>query len=559
MSGYNIMREEKSCGAVIYRQAVQGPEFLLIKHRGGGHWGFPKGHVEKDETEQQTARREVYEETGLQIELLADFREEDVYSPAPDISKTVVYFLATPDSHEVRYILPEVDDHAWLSFQEAVKRLSFDSQRTVLGHARQHVTKIIQASAHSPIPEIQRLQIYLQNIIDSMPSALVAVNRQGDITQWNRGAEKLTGIVMEDAQGRSLPEIFPEFAPEIELVWRAMQEQQVQKHIEKFYEVDGERRYIDITVYPLTASPDMPDRHDAGEPDARVSNGIEGAVIRVDDVTERTRLDELMVQTEKMITVGRLAAGMAHEINNPLGVILQGLENTIRRFSPANPGNQQAAQEAGIDLTCLQTYLQERHIVRYIEEMRTAGLQASKIVADMLHFSRPGESSMTLVDISHVIEHAIDLAASDSALFATMVRQQRDQFGRIRLLRAYDPLLPKVRCIPNEIEQVLLNVLRNAVQAFDEQPEASVMPQIHISTYKDADYACIEIRDNGPGIETANLKRVFDPFYTTRTVGTGTGLGLSISYFIIVSHHHGELMVHSEPGSGATFTIRLPL
>jgi len=134
------MRYEKSCGAIIVRQSESGPEFLVIQHR-GGHWGFPKGHVEEGETEHQTAIREVYEETGLHIELLAGFREEDVYSPSSGAMKTVVYFLANPLTEEVQYILPEVIDHAWLSVQDASKRLNFDSQRTLLRDAYEYITQ----------------------------------------------------------------------------------------------------------------------------------------------------------------------------------------------------------------------------------------------------------------------------------------------------------------------------------------------------------------------------------------------------------------------------------
>jgi 8-oxo-dGTP pyrophosphatase MutT (NUDIX family) len=129
------MRYEKSCGAIVFRTRQNVYEFLLIKHRKGGHWGFPKGHVEEAETEHQTAIREVYEETGLKIELLDGFREKETYSPTAGIMKTVVYFLANSVSDDVRYILPEVDDHAWLPLQDALTCLNFDSQRTLLQHA----------------------------------------------------------------------------------------------------------------------------------------------------------------------------------------------------------------------------------------------------------------------------------------------------------------------------------------------------------------------------------------------------------------------------------------
>jgi len=135
------MQYEKSCGAIVFRTRQNEHEFLLIKHRKGGHWGFPKGHVEEKEAEHQTAIREVYEETGLEIELLDGFREEETYSPAAGIMKTVVYFLANSVSDDIRYILPEVDEHAWLPLQDALKCLWFDRQRALLQHAYSYIMR----------------------------------------------------------------------------------------------------------------------------------------------------------------------------------------------------------------------------------------------------------------------------------------------------------------------------------------------------------------------------------------------------------------------------------
>ena len=139
--------------------------------------------------------------------------------------------------------------------------------------------------------------------------------------------------------------------------------------------VDGEMRYEDVTVYPL------------------MSNGVEGAVIRVDDVTERVRIEEMMVQSEKMLSVGGLAAGMAHEINNPLGVILQASQNVLRRVSPDLPVNARVAGECGITLSSVQQYLERREILTFLEDIRQSGQRAAEIVANMLSFSRKAEGT----------------------------------------------------------------------------------------------------------------------------------------------------------------------
>ncbi len=129
------MKYEKSCGAIIFRHKPQGYEFLVIEQRKGRHWGFPKGHVERGESEQQTAHREIYEETGLTIEIMGDFRKKIRYYVRSNVIKTVVFFLARALSDEVKYILPEIAGHKWLSFSEALSQLTFDSQRDLLRQA----------------------------------------------------------------------------------------------------------------------------------------------------------------------------------------------------------------------------------------------------------------------------------------------------------------------------------------------------------------------------------------------------------------------------------------
>jgi 8-oxo-dGTP pyrophosphatase MutT (NUDIX family) len=133
------MKYEKSCGAIIFRRQGERYEFLLIQHTRGRHWGFPKGHVEKNETEKQTARREVYEETGLEIKILPGFRKEERYSPTRGVLKTVVYFFAEALSPEVTYILPEVKAHAWLPLPEALSQLAFRSQQRLLKRAYEYL------------------------------------------------------------------------------------------------------------------------------------------------------------------------------------------------------------------------------------------------------------------------------------------------------------------------------------------------------------------------------------------------------------------------------------
>jgi signal transduction histidine kinase len=119
--------------------------------------------------------------------------------------------------------------------------------------------------------------------------------------------------------------------------------------------------------------------------------------------------------------------------------------------------------------------------------------------------------------------------------------------------------MPKVPCMATEIEQVMLNLLKNAAQAMAEKVSGGMHPRITLRLRHDGDTARIEVEDNGPGMDEKHRKRVFEPFFTTKEVGTGTGLGLSVSYFIVTSNHKGRMAVESEPGRGARFIIELPL
>ena len=383
--------------------------------------------------------------------------------------------------------------------------------------------------------DVARMRLYLKNIIDSMPSVLVGVDPWGYITVLNQPAEQAGGVSWAAAQGRFFGEVFPQLQSQFEQVRQAIRDGHPIKTPRMTLEVDGELHYADVMVYPLMA------------------DNVSGAVIRMDDVTARVRIESMMVQTEKMLSVGGLAAGMAHEINNPLGAILQGSQNILRRIGPELTQNRAAADALGVDLNQLNRYLQERGILRLLEGIREAGVRAAKIVADMLSFSRRSEAQaqFALVEVEDLLETVLRLAASDYDL------KKKYDFKRIRIERAYDPALRLVYCDKTEIEQVILNLLKNAAQAMAEENTPS--PSILLRTAREADYAVLEVVDNGPGMEDKTLKRIFEPFFTTKDVGVGTGLGLSVSYFIVTEQHNGRLSVTSKPGQGACFSLRLPL
>ena len=384
--------------------------------------------------------------------------------------------------------------------------------------------------------ELVRLRNYLVNIIDSMPSILIGVDNSEMITQWNKEAQHSTGIHFEEALGKPLSKMFPRLTQELSRIHRAIHTRRKQVDRKRSRQEGGEVHYEDMTIYPL------------------ISNGVEGAVIRLDDVTEQVRMQEMMIQAEKMLSVGGLAAGMAHEINNPLAGMMQTANVLKNRLTDTRmPANLRAAEAMGLSMEILGAYLQERGIPRMLDDIQTSGIRLAEIVENMLSFARKGEGGGSLHDLRELIDKTLVLAATDYSL-----KKQYD-FKMIKIVRDYAEDLPPVPCERAKIQQVLLNLFHNGAEAM--QSGGGQHHQFNVRTYlsKDRTMACIEIEDNGPGMDESVRKRIFEPFFTTKPVGVGTGLGLSVCYFIITEIHKGEITVVSKPGKGARFVVSLPM
>ncbi len=207
--------------------------------------------------------------------------------------------------------------------------------------------------------DLIKLRETLKNIVDSMPSVLVGVDPDGRVTQWNREAEKLTGIDATRAMGRNIELVYPSLAKAMEKANQAVREKRPHKESKVNSRVNGEDRFSDVTVYPLMTSP------------------TGGAVIRVDDITDRVRIEEMMVQSEKMLSVGGLAAGMAHEINNPLAGIMQNIQVMHNRLSSDLSKNHEVAERCGITMAALQSYMQGRNMPEMMASIMDSGKRAA--------------------------------------------------------------------------------------------------------------------------------------------------------------------------------------
>jgi PAS domain S-box-containing protein len=383
--------------------------------------------------------------------------------------------------------------------------------------------------------EMQQLRDLLRSIIDSMPSILVTVDPSGAITHWNSEAEKLTGLPQSEVAGRQLAAVFPALKKDLLNISKAIETRQPQMIHKAARELAGQKWRTDITIYPLLTS------------------GITGAVIRIDNVTEISRMEELLVQSEKMLSLGGLAAGMAHEINNPLAGILQNLQLIRTRLLQDTPPNRKAAAELGCELRLVQDYAARRDIPSMLEMIREAGQRAAAIVQNMLSFSRKGSDDLCPCNLDNIIAQAIEIARSDYSL------SQNYDFRSILIDYRKDPELPPILGIANQLQQVLFNLLKNSAQAMAGWRAMKNRPKITIKTHREKSSVLLEICDNGPGMPEALRAKIFEPFFTTKEIGEGTGLGLSVAYFIIRETHKGQLSVSSEPNQGTCFQISLPI
>ncbi|WP_243838240.1 sensor histidine kinase [Nitratidesulfovibrio liaohensis] len=276
-------------------------------------------------------------------------------------------------------------------------------------------------------------------------------------------------------------------------------------------------------------------------------------VLALRNATELRKMQEVMAQAEKALSAGDMAAGIAHEINNPLAVIMQTSQTVKHRMNAVLPANVKAAREAGLDLGALQRYLQAREMDRLIEDIRTAAVRISDIIRHMLDFSRSSVARSTACDLRGLVDRAVNLAASDYDL------KKNYDFRKISIdIRMADDL-PPVPCVETEMEQVLLNLLRNAAQALAGMEPPRDDPRIVLRIFPLEGWLRLEVEDNGPGMPPEVQRRIFEPFYTTKPPGVGTGLGLSVSYFIITKGHEGRMTVESHPGEGSVFRVDLPV
>lgn len=291
---------------------------------------------------------------------------------------------------------------------------------------------------------------------------------------------------------------------------------------------------------------------------------VRGFVYIIRDMTERLKIEKQLSLSQKMESIGRLAAGIAHEINTPMQYISDNtnfLKDAFQSFTTLLTSINESVKDSAafkdfVEIIKAIRKIQEDFDIPYfiseipsaIEQTQVGIERVSKIISAMKDFAHPEQREKTFSDLNHGIQVTVAISKNEWKYVADLEMK-------------LDPNLPHISCIPDEINQVILNLIINAVHAIQLsiEKDSGLKGKIIIETKSNTKSVELRISDTGTGIKQENLSRIFDPFFTTKEVGKGTGQGLSIAHDIIVNKHKGNITVESVYGNGATFIIQLPI
>jgi PAS domain S-box-containing protein len=350
--------------------------------------------------------------------------------------------------------------------------------------------------------ELHRMREFSENILESLNDGLAVVDRDDRVVRWNRRLEELYGVRHEAAVGQRLEQILdPGFFEVLRSGRRESPEGAALYRVPLATRHAPPRRLlVNVATTPLR---DM-------------SGAINGTIVVVEDISARVQLEEQLQISEKMASIGLLAAGVAHEVNTPLTGISSFVQMLMQATEPDDPKSQ------------------------VLEKIERQTFRAAKIVNGLLNLARPAQVDNGPVDVNAVINDVLSLL------------EHQLRTGRIQVRKELAAVSPVVLGIEYKMQQVFLNLFLNARDA---------MPKggwLTIVTRGSGDTATIEVADTGSGIPPDQLSRIYDPFFTTKDIGKGTGLGLSITYGI-VQEHGGSIACDSTLGQGTRFTLSLPL
>ena len=358
---------------------------------------------------------------------------------------------------------------------------------------------------------------HARSVIQGISDGIIGVDRTYQIRTWNRAMVERYGIEESEVLGRDLFEAFP-----------ALEREGLRAELDRL--LRGESREFTLRHFDHeTLRRGRVVQNIRGSALRGPTDVVEGAVMAIEDVTDRVALEREVQQAEKLAVVGQLAAGIAHQIGTPLNVISGSAEYLMMEWGPDRPRPQE------LEIIVAQTD------------------RITKLIQQLLNFARPARMELRPLDFTALLQEALELTEHQIAK------------GRIDIQTDLQPGLPSTTGDVNQLEQALLNIIINAWHAMPQggtltlrTRSAPAGERLHRAGRAGAPGVEAIIADTGIGISPEHLPRIFDPFFSTKGVGKGTGLGLAISRRII-EDHHGSIEVASEVGRGTTFTLWLPV
>jgi two-component system NtrC family sensor kinase len=356
--------------------------------------------------------------------------------------------------------------------------------------------------------ELALLKEFNESIVESVNVGLLAVDENGRVTRSNSMFEEMLGIRREETLGKLVEELFDEnFAHNLtQILGKSRWHLQELRNAYKLHttSADGKPLILNVAVAPLRS----------------VSNEQTGSIVVLENVTSRVKLEETLQQSEKLSSIGLLAAGVAHEVNTPLTGVSSYTQMLLGMIPETDP----------------------KHALLLKVQKQTE--RATNIAGNLLNFSRAGNGAGTEfgeIDVNKILDDTLQLL------------EPQLRKSRVEVIKKYLEKPPKIYGNAGKLQQVFTNLVLNARDAMFDGGTITLTTSI-----VDDEAVVIEVADTGIGIEPENLSKIYDPFFTTKGVGSGTGLGLAVSYGI-VQEHAGTIEVESESGSGTTFRLEFPV
>lgn len=365
--------------------------------------------------------------------------------------------------------------------------------------------------------ELTKLSLYVNDIIESMPSIIITLDENERIIQWNREAEKFTGYTSEEAAGRVLWDfitVFSKYRPKCDEVRKKRIHVELLKEIFVKEECGAEENFIkNIFIFPFSKS------------------DITGVIIRVDDITELEKNEERLNRASRVEALGTMAGGLAHDFNN----IISGIISTA----------------SYLDLIIRDNNADRAEILAHLDIIKQSGAKAALLVKNLMSVSKNEAESFSRINLEQIVRDVISITRSS-------IPENIELKFHSSMSECF------IKGNKSQLEQVILNLIVNASEAIklnnSNAPVISLLLDEVNAGFKTSSGLNsavwhLSIADNGPGIDRSNLRKIFDPFFTTKS--EGSGLGLAVVHNIII-RHEGSIEVHSEPGSGTVFDIYLP-